>query len=379
MQALIRQGKSHGLQMVLRAFAAEYAPTSNYARIAKAYVLFVLEKRYPVGAESAGVFLQGKPASYVSALRAFLKFVEKHGLAPIHDDRPPKIKASPWVLRFLAERQLRTGSKQTYAAALQELEQFLDRRNLGFHRAGVLEFLQHLQEKGRSAHTVNLYLSATRQFSKFCIEEKNSLGLEEQAVNQLRDVLLLRNLKTGRTIQQYAKDSLSAEEREHLMQCITRPRDKAIIALMAYQGLRTQEVLNLQWRDVRQKGERPLLAILGKGRNEKDFIPLLSPTLEALRHYHKSADAFLGESLFGLRDTSTLRRIVAFWFEEAGLMREGLSAHSLRHTTAQLLLEQGTPKAMVQRFLRHRSEVSTSVYTGRKEDEQFLNFDFNGV
>jgi hypothetical protein len=43
------------------------------------------------------------------------------------------------------------------------------------------------------------------------------------------------------------------------------------------------------------------------------------------------------------------------------------------------MLEQGVPKAMVQRFLRHRSEVSTSVYTGRKEDEQFLSFDFDGL
>jgi integrase len=71
-----------------------------------------------------------------------------------------------------------------------------------------------------------------------------------------------------------------------------------------------------------------------------------------------------------------VRAITKKWLKVAGLSGEKLSAHSLRHTTAQILTTDGVPKEMVKRFLRHQSELSTSVYTRKAEDEIFLNFNF---
>ncbi len=377
MKSLSHKHRAHGIESVIAQFSAQYAKGSNYGRIAKKYLHFVLESHWTINQQSAQSYWYDKPNTYVSALRAFLKYAEANSIYQVFDDRPPKIKGSPWVLKFLNESQLRASSKITYAAVLQELELFLNKNHLSLQRVGVVRFLEALQEKGASAYTQNLYLSITKQFAKYCITEKDKLKLDEEAVNRLRDILLLKNLKTGKTKKQYAKGSLTKAEREHLMQCIQRPRDKAIIALMVYQGLRTIEVLRLTWKDIQQKEGKFFIAVLGKGRHEKDLIPLLKSTHITLNTYKNSPDYIDDKSMFALRNTSSVRKIVALWYREAGLMREDLSAHSLRHTCAQLMLEDGIPKAFVQRFLRHRSSVSTDVYTARKEDELFLRFDFN--
>jgi integrase/recombinase XerD len=117
------------------------------------------------------------------------------------------------------------------------------------------------------------------------------------------------------------------------------------------------------------------LAVLGKGVLQKEKIPLIKKCHDILLEYKKTLPD-TQKRIFAIEETRTVRQIVAKWFKITKLNRDKLSAHSLRHTTAQVMIYEGVPKAMVKRFLRHQSELSTNVYTGKQEDANFLSFEF---
>lgn len=376
MKPIVRSdGQALGLNEALSYYTHWLPKTNNYVRIARQYLEFLIAENYSINAMSMQLFVSQRSPSYHSAVRKFLKFAADMDLQRVYPDERPRYSGHPTVLRFLAEAQLRPNSKDTYAKALDELYKFLEAQKQPLSRMSVLSFIEMHRQAQHSPYTINTYLAAIRQYVDFCVVKREQLNISREMAEQLRDILSIRSLKTGGTVRTYSKDSLSESERDHLLAVITDPRDRLVVGLMVYQGLRSVEVTRLQWSDFQRFRNKNYLAIWGKGRNEKEWIPLLRPTEELLRAYRQVAESRTG-ALFSFRSTAMVRQITNHWLETAGLKREKISAHSLRHTTAQLMLDKGIPKAMVQRFLRHKSEATTSLYTAKQEDRAFLEFSF---
>ncbi|WP_375561675.1 tyrosine-type recombinase/integrase [Bernardetia sp. OM2101] len=364
-----------GINQTIKYFEQSLEKPHNYVRIAKQYLVFTMEFNFAIDKMSIEMFVEKKAAVYKTACRKFLKFAQKNDIHRVYDDTTPNYKGNKYVLAFLANAQLSENSKETYSRALQEFYSFMDTKSLPPNRTTVLAFVQQCKNNGLSPHTTNTYLSAIKQFVQFCVLKRDDLKIEEKLVEQMRDVAYVKVLKTGGTTKKYAKDSLTEQERTHLLNSITNSKDKAIIGLMAYQGLRTVEVVRLSWKDIKVQEGKNYLAVWGKGREEKELIPLLPETYKILIDYQMSITRAEG-SMFDFKETSSIRKITNKWLKEAGLKRENVSAHSLRHTVAQLMLDKGIPKPMVQRFLRHKSESMTSTYTAKQEDREFLNYEF---
>lgn len=237
----------------------------------------------------------------------------------------------------------------------------------------VSDYVQHLKDNDYSAFTVNLYLSAIKQLSTWCIRKRDQLQLDEGQLNAIRDIASVRGLAIERT---YYKDSLEAEERDGILATIDSAKDKAIISLLGLEGLRTVEVTRLKLGDL--DFSRRQLLVLGKGKSTRKGIKLFAECSRILQIYLTETDRWpiqLGrrsEFLFPDLKTHQIRYIVDKQLKKHGLKREGISAHSLRHTVGQLLLETGVSLEHVQQHLRHETIETTQFYTKKQTRKTYF-------
>lgn len=380
MQIIQKKNKKIGANSLCKYFERSFSKPNNYARIAKQYVFYVLKNNFGFDELSLDLFCNSKAPAYKTACKRLLKFMEEMNIFEVFDDsqEPKNKEIDPAIALFLKNKQLRNSSKDTYAKAMKELQKFLSEKELILNRSSVILYMNQLIEAQSSPYTLNTYLSVFKQFAEFCIMEREELNLDEIKVKGLRDILLLNGYRNKIANDKYTKDALNVEERELLLNSITNLRDKALIALMCLQGLRTVETLRLKWEDILLIRGKYFLNVLGKGVMQKEKIPLTNKCYVILMAYKATVNN-KSEKMFDINNTRTVRGIVAKWFKLTNLQREKLSAHSLRHTTAQVMIHEGISKAMVQRFLRHQAEISTSVYTKKQEDSDFLNFDFEQI
>ena len=156
-------------------------------------------------------------------------------------------------------------------------------------------------------------------------------------------------------------------------------RDFAIVNLLLRTGLRTIEVVRANVEDITFKGGQRILRVWGKGRDDKDtFVVLTDKAYAPIRAYLDTRkSATLKEPLFistsnrnlcGRLTTRTISKICKEGLCAIGLDAHEYTAHSLRHTTAVMLLKHGT-LSDVQSVLRHASPVTSQIYTKSIEEE----------
>ena len=158
-------------------------------------------------------------------------------------------------------------------------------------------------------------------------------------------------------------------------------RDKAIILLMLVGGLRITEVHNMDIQDIEIKNNEYIINIIGKGHTEKDnYIKIIKPVYEVLKDYldtrpnKKGIDPlFISTSNRALNKRitkETLSQIIKNRFRDSGYDSKKLTAHSIRHTTATLLLKSGADIYKTQHHLRHQDPKTTEIYINLNNKEQ---------
>ena len=142
-------------------------------------------------------------------------------------------------------------------------------------------------------------------------------------------------------------------------------RDKLIISMLYYTGIRRAELLNLNWNDLNLDNST-LLIRSGKGNKDR-IIPIhktLQPLIESylnLRLPLKDNALFVGQYGRKLCKCS-FTIILKMHLTASGLVKKGYSAHSFRHSFATHLIESGADLFKVQRLLGHQSLDTTKVY-----------------
>lgn len=144
-------------------------------------------------------------------------------------------------------------------------------------------------------------------------------------------------------------------------------RDRAIIALMLWQGLRVSEVSYLTSHEV-DPGFSTIL-IHGKGNKER-IIQIAPPTREALMEWSKINIGTSTDFLFYALDDKNLRRlsirsierIVNKYMAKLGFKKPGRSAHSLRHTYSVLSVMGGSQREALADSLGHKDMTTTDYY-----------------
>lgn len=184
--------------------------------------------------------------------------------------------------------------------------------------------------------------------------------------------------RAPRTLTEREQEALLAATREH-------PRDHVLYAMALGTGLRAHELVALDVGDVFDSAGEPKRRVLlrvfkGDGRGEDDLQEVvLSEALRAklagLRTWkHEQGESLTNEApLFvsqrGLRlSTRQLRHAFGIWQVRAGFDRH-VSAHSLRHSACTNIYASSKDLRLTQRFARHRSVVTTMLYTHPSDED----------
>jgi integrase/recombinase XerD len=157
---------------------------------------------------------------------------------------------------------------------------------------------------------------------------------------------------------------LSKEEVQKILQGTDNLKHRCLLQLLYAGGLWIGEVINLKITDV--QSERNLLLIRG-GKGQKDRTTLLSAQLLwLLRAYYKEyrPKEYLFEGQYGGQYTvESIRNVFKACVKKAGIVKK-VTPHTLRHSFATHLLEQGTDlRYILQSLLGHRNSKTTEMYT----------------
>ena len=266
----------------------------------------------------------------------------------------------------------------------------------------VQAFLLHLENKNFSANTVKSYRADLQEFTDYLSKRKQntleaftspvirsflaSLPQDYARNTVLRKIAALRSLaafllRQGKLARNPFK-LLPAPKREKLLpKFLTLPetdrlintagnthfaaRDKALFELMYSSGLRRSEVTGLKIRDV--DFFNGVVRVLGKGNKER-LVPVTDEALYAIKYYLSTRpnpqpqDALFlnahGKPLTGDG--------LAFIFKNTAIaahLARKVTQHSLRHSFATHLLNNGCDLRSLQEMLGHKTLAATQVYT----------------
>jgi integrase/recombinase XerC len=227
----------------------------------------------------------------------------------------------------------------------------------------VRSYLAFLNEKQYSKSTIARKLATLRSFYKFLVKRGNLSS---------NPVLVVRTPKQEKKLPRF----LEYEEVKRLLE--TPPmdswlgaRDRAIMETLYSTGIRVSELVALNMDDVDFLGE--VVHVRGKGKKER-IAPIGSSALQVIQHYmefrNKRAQSnpnFDSKVLFvnkhGRRlSTRSVRRKMDKYLKMAGL-DPAISPHTLRHSFATHMLNNGADLRSVQELLGHQSLSTTQIYT----------------
>lgn len=273
------------------------------------------------------------------------------------------------VEAFLSECDIRANSKNVYRRGLLNFFKWVEQTGRVISeltRADILAFKETLLHT-HSNLTIAGYMVALRRFYEWtegCKLYPN----------------IARGIKSPKRKNAHLKEHLRENQIHQLLQHFEgNPRDYAIVNLLLRTGLRCVEVVRANIDDITYKGGQRILRVWGKGRDERDaFVVLTDKAYQPIKEYLETRGCTtLKEPLFvstsnrnlqGRLSTRTISKICKEGLCAIGLDAHEYTAHSLRHTTAVMLLKHGT-LSDVQSVLRHASPVTSQIYTKSVEEE----------
>lgn len=156
---------------------------------------------------------------------------------------------------------------------------------------------------------------------------------------------------------------LTREEIWRLLEQTKNIKHKTLLATAYSAGLRVSEAVSLRVQDIDLK---EMTVIIRQGKGRKDRISILSPRLiDELRSLAagRNGGAYVFESERGGRlTTATAQKVFYRCLEKAGIQKPA-TFHSLRHSFATHLLENGVDVRYVQELLGHQNIRTTQIYT----------------
>jgi len=263
------------------------------------------------------------------------------------------------------ERGLAQNTLESYGRDLRQFEAYMNSTHKDLikdsNRATILEYLNTLQSKGRAVSTISRNLAAIKSFYQYLVREKY---IDKDPAANVESPKLEKKLPKILTI---------SEVEELLKQPnVSTPngiRDKAMLELLYATGIRVSELISLNISDVNL--DMGYVKCFGKGSKER-IVPLGSIAAKCVQEYlnkgrPKLVRTYDEPALFVNHHGNRLTRqgfwkIIKKYAQEANINKP-ITPHTLRHSFATHLLENGADLRSVQEMLGHADISTTQIYT----------------
>ena len=219
----------------------------------------------------------------------------------------------------------------------------------------------YLMRKGLSNNSINRKIASLKSFYKFL---ENDFINNEKIINPTKHLITPKKVKR---LPSFVKE----DEIENLLLSLDGTdfislRDKAIITLLYVTGIRRSELINLKLKDINLNDE--YIKVLGKRKKER-IIPINNKVIEILLAYKElKEELFCSNNNFFLTQKGkklypkAVYNIVNKHLSTVSTV-EQKSPHTIRHSFATHLLNNGAELKAIQDLLGHNSLAATQVYT----------------
>ena len=247
----------------------------------------------------------------------------------------------------MTARRFKAKIQKDYVRHVRNFAAFLGRSPDTATSEDLRRFQLHMAQQQISPWSINAAIAALRFFFTVTLERPD-LVRPLRIVNEPRKAPVV----------------LSQEEVARLLEAAPGLKYKAALSVAYGAGLRVSEVANLKVSDI--DSERMTLRV-EQGKGQRDRYVMLSPQLlELLRDWWQAARPqvwlFPGQNPINPMTARQLNRAVTAAKDLAGISKR-VSPHTLRHSFATHLLEQGVDIRVIQVLLGHAKLETTALYT----------------
>ena len=148
---------------------------------------------------------------------------------------------------------------------------------------------------------------------------------------------------------------ITFDEFNKMLSFVKKKRDRLILMVLFYTGVRVSELVNIKKEDINFEGG--FIRVFGKGGKER-YVPIPKFLINELEEYIKYLKS---DKLFDI-STRQVERIVKKYAKLAGINKK-VTPHVLRHSLATTLLSKGVDIRYIQELLGHSSLSITQIYT----------------
>ena len=255
------------------------------------------------------------------------------------------------------ERRVSVNTVDSYGENLLLLKNYTNKDLISLKKEDIKDFLDNVEATARTkAH----YLTVFNSFYKYLVFMDK---IKSNPCDGIKAPKLEKKLPTYLTNEEIAK-SFNIR--------LTKPvdyRNKAILEVMYATGARISEVINLELNQI--DFEECIIRVVGKGKKER-IIPLDDVAIEALDNYINNYRPFLIKNetcnyVFLNKNGEKISRQMIFKMlknlaNKAGITKE-ISPHTLRHSFASNLLNNGADLRVIQELLGHENLETTEIYS----------------
>lgn len=260
------------------------------------------------------------------------------------------------------EKKASSNTLSSYLRDVRQFSEYCAKEGLSLETAGAEDmesYVKYLTSRGKSVSTVTRAVASLKSFYGYMQREGNVSANPAKSVTPAKVERKLPQILTSKEVELFLEQPECTDAKGY--------RDHAMLELLYATGIRVSELIDLDVDNLSLSGGFLRCASKGKER----IIPLYPAAVRALADYLKDVRPQLVEepeeqALFVNMNGKRMSRqgfwkIIKHYQEKAGIKKE-ITPHTLRHSFAAHLLENGADLRSIQEMLGHADISSTQIY-----------------